>query len=76
MRLFWIMVLPASLYILVAAQGRTEILAFIAGGFRNSSPPPDVAAGHVKLGNRSDVAVGHWRFLPALLAVLDPRRAI
>jgi O-antigen ligase len=33
MRLFWVMVLPASLYILVAAQGRTEILAFIAGGF-------------------------------------------
>ena len=32
-RLFWIMVLPASLYILVTAQGRTEILAFVAGGF-------------------------------------------
>lgn len=32
-RLFWIMVLPASVYILMAAQGRTEILAFIAGGF-------------------------------------------
>jgi hypothetical protein len=32
-RLFCIMVLPASVYILMAAQGRTEILAFVAGGF-------------------------------------------
>lgn len=32
-RLFWIMVLPASLYVLVVARGRTEIVAFIAGAF-------------------------------------------
>jgi hypothetical protein len=32
-RLFWAIVLPASLYVLVVARGRTEILAFIAGGF-------------------------------------------
>jgi O-antigen ligase len=32
-RLFWIMMLPASLYVLVVAQGRTEILAFVAGAF-------------------------------------------
>ena len=32
-RLFWAMVLPASLYVLVVARGRTEILAFIAGAF-------------------------------------------
>jgi hypothetical protein len=33
MRLLWITVLPASLYILVAAQGRTELLAFIVAAF-------------------------------------------
>ncbi len=32
-RLFWAMVLPASLYVLVVARGRTEILGFIAGAF-------------------------------------------
>jgi len=32
-RLFWIMVLPASLYVLVVARGRTEILAFIVAAF-------------------------------------------
>ena len=32
-RLLWIMLLPASLYILVAAQGRTEVLAFIVAAF-------------------------------------------
>jgi hypothetical protein len=32
-RLWWIMVLPASLYILMAAQGRTELLAFIVAAF-------------------------------------------
>lgn len=46
------------------------------GRFRNSSPPPHVAGGHVELGNRSDVTVGHGRLVAALLAILDPRRPI
>ena len=32
-RVLWLMVLPGSLYILVAAQGRTELLGFIVAAF-------------------------------------------